>query len=78
MENLNYHYLLGKCKREVFVELGEGFNYFPDEVWTYDIKNTWWGKKTVLLLRFEIETVVKVKVSTYYFKLPRFNANVSV
>jgi len=78
MNNINYQYLMGKSKREVFMELEEGFNYFPDEIWTYDMKSNWWGRKTALIIRFEMETVVQVKISTYYFKLPKISTNVSL
>ncbi|KUY29884.1 hypothetical protein [Elizabethkingia ursingii] len=65
---LNYDHLLGKRKDEILKELGEGFNYYPDDVWTYVLKQNWWGKKTALLLRFESENVIETKIFTYVFE----------
>ncbi|WP_164474711.1 hypothetical protein [Elizabethkingia ursingii] len=49
---VKYNILIGKSKNEVIQELGEGFNYYPDNYWFYDMKKSWWGKKTALLLIF--------------------------
>ena len=31
----NKKHLIGKTKREILVELGEGYNFFPDNKWSY-------------------------------------------
>ena len=66
---LNYDHLLGKRKDEVLKELGEGFNYYPDDVWTYVLKKNWWGKKTALLLKFDGDNVIQTKISTYFLRV---------
>ncbi|AQX07012.1 hypothetical protein BAX97_16070 [Elizabethkingia meningoseptica] len=63
-----YEYLLGKSKCEVIMELGDGFNFYPDNVWMYDLKKTWWGRKTVLSILFENNTVKIVDILYWYFK----------
>ncbi|WP_317231364.1 MULTISPECIES: hypothetical protein [Elizabethkingia] len=35
---VKYNILIGKSKNEVIQELGEGFNYYPDNYWFYDMK----------------------------------------
>ncbi|WP_407477730.1 hypothetical protein [Elizabethkingia meningoseptica] len=68
--NPEYNSLLGKSKREILGKLGEGFNFFPDDIWIYELNKTWWGvKKISLLLRFEQDNVIKAKKVSYYGKL---------
>ena len=31
-------------KKQVVEALGEGFNYYPDDLWIYEINKTWWRK----------------------------------
>ncbi|MEN5133240.1 hypothetical protein [Elizabethkingia anophelis] len=68
-QQYNYDHLLGKKKDEVLKELGEEFNYYPDDVWTYILKKNWWGKKTALLLKFDGDEVIQTKISTYFLKV---------
>lgn len=53
-------------KRDIIETLGEGFNYYPDDVWIYEVK-TWWGKKTVLLVCFNKEHIVEETHTKSYF-----------
>ncbi|AKH96433.1 hypothetical protein [Elizabethkingia anophelis] len=65
---VKYNILIGKSKNEVIQELGEGFNYYPDNYWFYDMKKSWWGKKTALLLIFGKDRRVKtMNLKTYFF-----------
>lgn len=65
---VKYNILVGKSKNEVIQELGEGFNYYPDNYWFYDMKKSWWGKKTALLLIFGKDGRVKtMNLKTYFF-----------
>ncbi len=68
-------FLLGFSKKEVAEELGHGFNFFPDDIWYYEIKKTWWGMKTVLFLIFrngklQHKSIKKVYGKIYKTKLP--------
>ncbi|MDX8569364.1 hypothetical protein OZ668_15290 [Elizabethkingia sp. HX XZB] len=66
----NYNNLLGKTKKEIIESLGEEFNYYPDNLWVYEIYRSWWGKKTVLLLNFDEEGILKkINIKVFYFKL---------
>ena len=65
---VKYNILVGKSKNEVIQELGEGFNCYPDNYWFYDMKKSWWGKKTALLLIFGKDGRVKtMNLKTYFF-----------
>lgn len=50
--------LIGKTKKEVLVELGDGFNFYKDREWTYLLKKNWWGRRTVLFIEFDQEDIV--------------------
>ncbi|MYY27413.1 hypothetical protein [Elizabethkingia anophelis] len=65
---IKYNILIGKNRNEVLKELGEGFNYYPDNYWFYDMKRSWWGRKTGLLLVFGKDGRVKtMSIKTYFF-----------
>lgn len=34
----NYNYLIGMTKKEVLKELGDEFNYYPNQLWYYTVK----------------------------------------
>ncbi|MPT32484.1 MAG: hypothetical protein E2600_12650 [Chryseobacterium sp.] len=52
----SYH-LLGMTKIEVQEELGNGFNFYPADVWHYELSKTWWGIRTVHFVEFENDRV---------------------
>ncbi|SDG61359.1 hypothetical protein [Epilithonimonas hungarica] len=52
----SYH-VMGMTKKEVQEELGNGFNFYPADVWHYELSKTWWGIRTVLFLEFENDRV---------------------
>jgi len=65
---VKYNNLVGKTKNEVIQELGEGFNYYPDNYWFYDMKRSCWGRKTAILLIFGKDGRVKtMSIKTYFF-----------
>ncbi|OBS11206.1 hypothetical protein ATE49_16655 [Elizabethkingia miricola] len=64
-----YNYLLGKSKRDVLSYLGEGFNFYPDNTWIYDIDKTWWGRCTSLLLKFDGFKVKKISLISSFGKI---------
>ncbi|WP_288790348.1 hypothetical protein [uncultured Elizabethkingia sp.] len=65
-----YNALIGMTKKQVVETLGEGFNYYPDDLWVYEINKTWWGKKSVLLLSFNKENILeKTDFKNYFFEM---------
>lgn len=58
--------LVGKTKAEILSELGHGFNFYPDSVWTYIIGVKWWGEKTILLISFENDMVKSKTIKKTY------------
>ncbi|HAY3544963.1 hypothetical protein HZQ28_17465 [Elizabethkingia anophelis] len=65
-----YSALIGMTKKQVVETLGEGYNYYPDDLWIYEICKTWWGKKSVLLLNFNKENILeKTDIKNYFFEL---------
>ncbi len=63
-----YHHLIGKDKKEVLKELGQQFNYYHNDIWTYHIRTSWIGRKTVLFICFSEEIVNKIKIIKYFGK----------
>ncbi|WP_407535197.1 hypothetical protein [Elizabethkingia miricola] len=65
-----YSALIGMTKKQVVETLGEGFNYYPDDLWVYEINKTWWGKKSVLLLSFNKENILeKTDFKNFFFEM---------
>lgn len=65
-----YSELIGMTKKQVVEALGKGFNYYPDDLWIYEINKTWWGKNTVLLLNFNEENILEGNsTKSYFFEL---------
>lgn len=60
------HSVIGKTKKEILLQLGEGFNFFPDSTWTYEIKKKWWGKRTILIIEFEKNKAITAQLKTVY------------
>ncbi|MEN5132555.1 hypothetical protein [Elizabethkingia anophelis] len=70
-KNVNYNYLIGKDREEILEDLGEGFNFYPDENWFYELKKNWLGKKTVLLIHFNNNIVERIEILKYYGQYPK-------
>ncbi|ATC35805.1 hypothetical protein HZQ75_02025 [Elizabethkingia anophelis] len=65
---VKYNILVGKTKNEVIKELGQEFNYYPDNYLFYDIKRGWLENKTALLWIFGKDRRVKtMSIKTYFF-----------
>ncbi|WP_034706559.1 hypothetical protein [Chryseobacterium luteum] len=62
-------YLAGKSKEEILAEMGQDFNYYPAEVWTYILHINWLGRKTVLYLFFENDTAKEFIIKKHYGKI---------
>ncbi|MDV3573477.1 hypothetical protein CMU59_18345 [Elizabethkingia anophelis] len=65
--NRNYDSLLGKSRYEVFVEYGEGSNWYSDDLWVYDLEKIFIIRETVLFIEFTNDYVSHVYVKTFYF-----------
>jgi len=44
---------IGMTKKEILDILGEEFNFYPDKVWSYVLKKSWWGRKRILIIEFD-------------------------
>ena len=69
--NNNAH-LIGLSKEEVIKELGDDFNFFPNNRWNYFLKRNFWRQNVFLILFFENKVVVKIE------HLKTYKKNVSV
>lgn len=69
MKKENFNHLLGKTRNEIKQEIGDGFNYFNNEVWTYEVGKTWWGRKIILSLTFKNENVSELKLSKVFGRI---------
>ncbi|AZA54681.1 hypothetical protein [Chryseobacterium sp. G0201] len=63
MKKENFNHLLGKSRHEIMQELGDGFNYFNSEIWTYEVGKTWFGQKIILSLIFKDEKVSELNLT---------------
>lgn len=68
MKDYDYQYLIGKNKSEIKELIGDSFNFFPMDTWSYFIKRTWFGKKKILIILFDGETAVKIFFKWTYGK----------
>jgi len=57
---------LGMTKVEVLKELGDGFNFYPDNIWYYELNKTWWGLKTIMFFEFENNIVSSKYIKTVF------------
>lgn len=46
----NYRHLIGLTKKEVLTEMGDDFNFYPDNTWTYVLRVSWLGINTILFI----------------------------
>lgn len=49
---------LRMTKKEILNILGEEFNFYPDKVWSYVLKKSWWGRRKILFIEFDNEDKV--------------------
>jgi len=61
-EDLQYDYLVGQDKSSIVKILGQEGNIYNSEIWTYFLKNDWLGRKLFLIVTFEYEKVVRIKI----------------
>ncbi|MFP3590509.1 hypothetical protein [Chryseobacterium sp. SIMBA_038] len=68
MKKENFNHLLGKSRNEIIQELGHGFNYFNNEIWTYEVGKALFFRKIILSLTFKNENVSEIKLSKVFGK----------
>lgn len=66
MKKENFSHLLGKTRNEIKKEMGDGFNYFNNRTWTYEVGTAWLRRKIVLSLIFEDENVAEIKLDKIF------------
>lgn len=64
----NKKHLIGKTKREILVELGEGYNFFPDNKWSYFQRKDIWYRNVFLMLIFKDNITTDIKIIKTYKK----------
>ncbi|PWN71147.1 hypothetical protein C1631_000545 [Chryseobacterium phosphatilyticum] len=60
MKKEDFNHLMGKTRHEITEELGDGFNFFTNDTWTYQVGNTWIGRKIILSIDFKEGKVAAV------------------
>jgi len=58
----SFLYLIGRTKQDVIEEFGHGFNFYPDNQWTYIIGEKLIIIQKVLYISFEETVVVQVNI----------------
>lgn len=58
----NYDDLIDKTREEVKKEMGDGFNYYQNEIWTYNLKKDWLGRWQIIYLHFQDNKVSRVRI----------------
>ncbi|WP_042722242.1 MULTISPECIES: hypothetical protein [Flavobacteriales] len=66
---LQYQFLLGKTKKEISGELGLEYNYYPADVWYYELNVTFYFRKTTLILHFTEGVVTGISIKKHYGKI---------
>lgn len=66
---INESELTGMTKRQIIEIWGDGFNFYPENIWSYILSKTWYGKKTVLFIKFENDVVSKTIIKKMYGKI---------
>jgi hypothetical protein len=57
-----HQHLIGMTKKEVFRIQGDEFNHYPLNSWTYYLRADWIGRKVYLIVKFENNRVIEVKI----------------
>ncbi len=72
MKQSQFIYLTGKSKKQILDEFGHEFNYYPSNIWTYEIGKNWLNKRKILVIMFENNIAKTITIKTSYGK---FNFN---
>jgi hypothetical protein len=64
-----YKHLLGMEKVKIKDAIGQEFNYYSFDIWTYLLDTNWFGRKTYLVIIFKDDIVVDVQINRrFYFR----------
>ncbi|ASW76390.1 hypothetical protein IQ37_17875 [Chryseobacterium piperi] len=63
-----FNHLLGKTRHEITQEIGDGFNYFKSDIWTYELGRTWIGKRIILSIKFKDKKASEISISKSFRK----------
>lgn len=66
---LQYQFLFGKTKKEVSLELGLEYNYYPSNVWFYELGITFYFRRTTLVIFFKDGAVADISIKKHYGKI---------
>jgi hypothetical protein len=64
-----YDYLLNQDKVQILQLLGQEFNFYPSNIWTYVLKTRSFWRRTVMFIFFENEKVFKIEIKVIYGKI---------
>lgn len=64
-----YDHLLNQDKEKITELLGQEFNFYPSNSWTYTLETGKFGRKTILILFFDNEKVSKIEIKKMYGKI---------
>ncbi|MDH6250916.1 hypothetical protein M2347_000643 [Chryseobacterium sp. H1D6B] len=68
MKEDQYKYLLDKTRAQVEKEMGQEFNFYQSDVWTYLLEVKWICRKKILIVEFKNNKAVKIKIKKVYGK----------
>lgn len=54
--------LIGTTKKDLVSKMGDEFNFYPDNIWIYLLDKNFMGRKTFLIVSFEKEIIIDVKI----------------
>lgn len=64
-----YEYLINLSKEKIIELLGQEFNFYPPNTWTYVLEIKRFYRKTVMFILFENEKVSTIKIKKMYGKI---------
>ena len=66
---MKYEEFIEEKKSKIAEIMGHGFNYFPNNIWTYCLDKNWYGRKTYLTIYFNNEIVEKIRIVKSFKKI---------
>jgi len=62
MGTTKYSHLLGKSKKDILSEMGNQYNHYPSNIWTYQLSKNWFGRKKIMVIYFSDDSVEDIVV----------------
>lgn len=59
-----HHKRMEKCK--IKERLGQEFNYYAYDIWTYLLETTWYGRRTFLNIIFKNDVVIDIRIKNEF------------